>query len=59
MREQGLGMGVTHWCTGGIASRILSADRRAVRIAKGYLGFITKGDRVGAQATMEHAGSRS
>ena len=26
----------------GIASRIMSAGRKAVRIAEGYLGFITK-----------------
>src|SRR5207244_3087708 len=41
--EQGFGMGVTHWRAGGIVSRVLSAGRRAVPIAKDYLGFITKG----------------
>ena len=35
---------------GGIALRISSADREAVRIAKGYLRFITDGCRAGARA---------
>jgi hypothetical protein len=41
--------GAEHWyrcdaltARAGIALRIMSADRKAVRIAKSYLGFITK-----------------
>jgi len=41
--ELGFGMGVTHWHAGGNCGADSSADRRAVRIAKGYLRFITDG----------------
>jgi hypothetical protein len=43
-------MDVTHWPWGRICVTDLSADRKAVRIAKGYLSFITKGAEVGARA---------
>ena len=45
-------MDVTHWPWGRICVTDLSADRKAVRIAKGYLSFITKGTEVGARAGM-------
>ena len=45
-------MDVTHWPWGRICVTDLSADRKAVRIAKGYLSFITKGAEVGARAGM-------
>ena len=40
----------------GIALRISSADRKAVRIARGYLRFITDGCRAGAGAGMSRGG---
>jgi hypothetical protein len=45
--EEGIGMGVTHWHPGEIAAWISSADRKAVRIAQGYLRFITEACRAG------------
>ena len=56
MREQGFGMGVTHWHAGRICAADSSADRKAVRIAKGYLRFITEGCRAGARAGMRRDG---
>ena len=41
--EQGFGIGVTHWHAGRNCAADSSADRKAVRIAKGYLRFITEG----------------
>ena len=49
-------MGVTHWHAGRNCLADSSADRRAVRIARGYLRFITEGCGAGAQAGMRRGG---
>ena len=50
--DAGLWYGCDALALGRNCATDLSADRKAVRIAKGYLSFITKGAEVGARAGM-------
>ena len=57
--DAGLWYGCDALALGRNCATDLSADRKAVRIAKGYLSFITKGTEAGTRARMgEPAESR-
>ena len=52
IRERGFWYGCDALALGRICVADLSADRKSVRIAKGYLSFITKGAEAGPRAGM-------